>query len=183
MLAGEAGSKLKVLTWRHISLLPSQAHVFVLVSLIPFSTHLHPRTSHTELTFALRARNLTVILFSMWTILSFLWGIVTKYSSVWNRASDFPPPGGRDCGQLPSQSLYLNLKMTWTENQTLLTGGASHWKDSVSRRDHGGFLQDERSTFYLRVAASVGAAPGKRLKGAVCRFGRRNSDLRTISGR
>lgn len=93
MLAGEAGSKLKVLTWRHISLLPSQAHVFVLVSLIPFSTHLHPRMSHTELTFALRARNLTVILFSMWTILSFLWGIVTKYSSVWNQASDFPPPG------------------------------------------------------------------------------------------
>lgn len=182
MLAGDAGSKLKVLTWRHISLLPSQAPVFVLIVWYLFP-HFYTQTSHTELTFALRARNLTVILFSMWTILSFLWGIVTKYSSVWNRASDFPPPGGRDCGQLPSQSLYLNLKMTWTENQTLLTGGASHWKDSVSRRDHGGFLQDERSTFYLRVAASVGAAPGKRLKGAVCRFGRRNSDLRTISGR
>lgn len=31
MLAGEAASKLKVLTWRHISLLPSQAPVFVLI--------------------------------------------------------------------------------------------------------------------------------------------------------
>lgn len=181
MLAGDAGSKLKVLTWRHISLLPSQAHVFRLIVWYLFP-HFYTQTSHTELTFALRARNLTVILFY----------VDDPFLSVRNRHKiqlclepgvRFPPPGGRDCGQLPSQSLYLNLKMTWTENQTLLTGGASHWKDSVSSRDHGGFLQDERSTFYLRVAASVGAAPGKRLKGAVCRFGRRNSDLRTISGR
>lgn len=90
MLAGEAASKLKVLTWRHISLLPSQAPVFVLIVWYLFP-HFYTQTSHTELTFALRARNLTVILFSMWTILSFLWGIVTKYSSVWNRASDVPP--------------------------------------------------------------------------------------------
>lgn len=183
MLAGEAASKLKVLTWRHISLLPSQAHVFRLIVwyLFPHFYTLERLTQSWLLLYELE----------IWRLFYSLCGRSFPFCEessqntalFGTRRQISPPPGGRDCGQLPSQSLYLNLKMTWTENQTLLTGGASHWKDSVSSRDHGGFLQDERSTFYLRVAASVGAAPGKRLKGAVCRFGRRNSDLRTISGR
>lgn len=91
MLAGEAGSKLKVLTWRHISLLPSQAPVFVLIVWYLFP-HFYTQTSHTELTFALRARNLTVILFY----------VDDPFLSVRNRHKiqlclepgvRFPPPG------------------------------------------------------------------------------------------